>query len=204
VRQQFLTVSLVFTVTVLTIGAPSQTVDKKNRPETPLLRLTMISSKDTYALKEGILIKTIFTNQSDKTLCFPKPEQEIEVPAQGYLTIKIVGPPGASEIEAFIDHIDGRGTWPREKLLLEIKQRWIKLPPNETYTTALERVRATPDSPGQWRLTETYLPPEGSFGGDAYRNELKSAANNAGCTLPETEVSAETIMINVVAAPEKK
>jgi|HubBroStandDraft_6_1064221.scaffolds.fasta_scaffold782239_1 hypothetical protein len=203
-RHQFFVAFLVFTVAALAIDASSQTVARKDPPGTPMLRLKVIPSKEDYVLKEDVLTKTIFTNQSDKILCFPKLEREIEIPAQGYLTIKVVGPPGASEREVMLEHIDGPGLHrTREELLLDIKQRWIKLPPNETYTTGLERVPATPDSPGQWQLTETYLPPQGSFGGDSYRNELKSAAHNAGCTLPETKVSAETITVNVVALPEK-
>jgi hypothetical protein len=163
----------------------------------------MIPNKETYAVKESVLTKTTFTNLSDTVLCFPKPEQGRQVPAQGYLAIQVAGPPSAKEYEHFLEHIDRRATWPLEKLLLEIEQDWIKLPSNETYTTASARVTATFDVPGQWRLTETYLPPEGSFGGDAYRKYLTSAAKSVGCTLPVTEVSAETVAINIVEPPEK-
>jgi len=201
--QRFLAISLSFSFSVFAIGTPPQTVASKDRLGTPVLRLKVISNKETYAVKESVLTKTTFTNLSDMVLCFPKPEQGRQVPAQGYLAIQVAGPPSAKEYEYFLEHIDRRGTWPREKLLLEIEQDWIKLPPNETYTTASARVTATFDVPGQWRLTETYLPPEGSFGGDAYRKYLTSAAKSVGCTLPVTEVSAETVAINIVEPPEK-
>jgi hypothetical protein len=203
VTQQFLAISLSFCFSVLAIGTPSQTAAGKDRSGTPVLRLKLIPNKETYAVKESVLTKTTFTNLSDAVLCFPKPEQGRQVPAQGYLAIEVAGPPSAEEHEYFLEHIDGRGTWPREKLLLEIEQDWIKLPPSETYTTASARVIATLDVPGQWLLTEKYLPPEGSFGGDAYRNYLTSAAKSAGCTLPVTEVSAETVAINIVEPPKK-
>lgn len=202
--QQFLAAALLFTGGALVAGAPPQVVVRKDGTETPVLRLKVIPSKETYAVKESVLTKTIFTNVSDRTLCFPKPEQKIEDPQQGYVTFQVVGPPGAPEIGYFLEHIDGGGIWPPGRIPLEIRQKWIKLPPNEEYTTEPAGIPVAPNIPGKWQLTGTYLPPQGSFGGAAYRNELKSAAKSVGCTLPVTEVSAETITINIVAQPEKK
>jgi hypothetical protein len=182
---------------------PPQTVTSKDRSGTPVLRLELIPNKRNYGMNETVLTKTTFTNLSDTVLCFPKPEQGRQLPLQGYLAVQTAGPPSPKEYEYFLEHIDSRGPWPREKLLLEIEHDWIKLSPSETYTTASAPVTAILDVPGQWRLTETYLPPEGSFGGDAYRNYLTSAAKSAGCVLPVTEVSAETVVITVADKPEE-
>jgi hypothetical protein len=201
--QQFLTISLLFTLSACAIVTASQTVASKNRSATPVLQLRIIPSKETYAPRESVITKTVFTNLSDKLLCFPKPEQGRQVAAQGYLAIQVVAPSESPEFEQFIEVIDGPGPWPREKLLSEIKERWIKLPPKETYTTEAAQVPATFGMPGQWQLKETYRPPEGSFQ-SAYREQLKSAALSVGCTLPDTPVPAEAITINIVSPPEKK
>jgi hypothetical protein len=202
--QQFLAISLAFSFSVFAIGAPPQTVASDDLSATPVLRLRVTLNKESYAVKKSVLTNTTFTNLSDTVLCFPKPEQGRQVPAQGYLAIQVARPPSAKESDSiyFLEHIDRRGTWSRQKLLLEIQRDWIKLSPNETYTTASAQITATFDVPGQWRLTEKYLPPRGSFGGDAYRKYLASAAKSVGCTLPVSEVSAETVTINIVE-PEK-
>lgn len=169
----------------------------------PVLQIKLIPSKETYALKESVMTKTVLANLSDKLLCFPKPAQGKHVAVQGYLEIQVVAPPGAPDTDHFVEVIDGRGTWPREKVLSEIKERWVKLPPKETYTTEAARVPATFDLRGQWQVQETYRPPEGSFG-PGYREQLKSAGLSVGCTLPEAPVPAEAIAINIVSPPAKK
>jgi hypothetical protein len=107
---------------------PPQTVASEDRSGTPVLRLKVIPNKRNYAMRETVLTKTTFTNLSDTVLCFPKPEQGRQVPAQGYLAIQAAGPPRSKEYEYFLEHIDRGATWPRDKLLLEIEQDWIKLP----------------------------------------------------------------------------
>jgi hypothetical protein len=165
----------------------------------------MILGKETYSLHEPVFIKTEFTNLSDKTLCFPKPDQGRTNSVQGYLAMEVTAPPGDTEIEKFIEVIDGKGVWPREKLLSEIKQRWIWLPPHEVYVPDPAQVQTEFNFPGNWQIEETYQPPEGSFDrAGEYRKYLKSAALSVGCTLPETEVSAQPVTINITAAPEKK
>jgi hypothetical protein len=202
-RQQFLTALLGLALGAFAFGTPAQSAASVDHPATPILRLKIIPSKETYAANETILIKTIFTNLSDKTVCFPQPVQQIHVPEQGYLAIQAERP-GGPEREEFLPAYHGRLSLPHEKLLLEINQKWIKLAQNETYTTEVVRAPATIDTPGQWQLHETYLPPQGSFGVASYRNKLQAAAEEAGCILPVTPVEAETATVNIVAAPENK
>jgi hypothetical protein len=69
-RLQSLTVCLVPALGALAIGAPAQTVASIDQPGTPLLQLKVVPSKEAYTAKETILTETIFTNLSDKTVCF--------------------------------------------------------------------------------------------------------------------------------------
>jgi hypothetical protein len=203
-KEQMRTLSIAFILSLTAIGASSQTADSIRPPTgSPLLKLRIVPSKTAYTLKETVLAKTVFTNVSDQTLCFPKPSQEIKAPEQGYLEIQALGPPGAPGSEQFIEGIDGGGAWPREKLLSDIRKNWVKLAANGTYATDFARVHATLGEPGQWQLKETYQPPEGSF--DAgYRKRLKSSALSVGCALPDTPVSTEPITINIVSPSERK
>ena len=113
--QQFLTVSLVFTLGACAIGTASQTVASKDRSATPVLQLRIIPSKETYAPSESVITKTVFTNLSDKLLCFPKPEQGRQVAVQGYLIIQVVAPPGHPTLSASLrwlmaaDLVRGKG-----------------------------------------------------------------------------------------------
>ncbi len=187
------------------IGARSQTAPGTPSSPAPILKLRIILGKETYSLHEPVFIKTEFTNLSDKTVCFPKPEQGRTIPAQGYLATKVIAPPGATGYEEFIEVIDGVGVWPRGKLLSEIGQRWIWLPPHDVYIPDPAQVRTDFNFPGNWQIEETYQPPEGSFDrAGEYREYLKAAALSVGCTLPETEVSAQPVAISIIAAPEKK
>ncbi len=187
------------------IAARPQTANDLPASAAPLLKLRIILGKETYALHEPLFIKTEFTNLSDRTLCFPKPEQGRTVPVQGYLVTGVIAPPGDNEVEKFIEVFDGGGVWPREKLLSEIKQRWIWLPPHEVYVSDPAQVQTELNFPGNWQIEETYQPPEGSFDrAGEYRKYLKTTALSVGCTLPETEVSTQPVTISVMAAPEKK
>jgi hypothetical protein len=199
--QQLLGICLALTLVVCAIGAASQTATD-NRLAKPALHMKMIPSKAAYAPKESVTAKTILTNLSDKRLCFPKPEQGRHIAVQGYFEIQVVAPPGAPDVEQFIEVVDARVPWPREKLLSDINERWIKLWPKETYTTEAARVPARFDTPGQWLIKETYRPPEDSVA-NWYREALKSAALSTNCTLPDSPVSAEDVTINVVSPPEK-
>jgi hypothetical protein len=133
----------------------------------------------------------------------PKPAQQIQDPEQGYLVIHALSLGGA-DWDEFLEGFAGQASVPIEKVVLQIKQKWIKLPPSETYTTELARALNNIGTPGQWKLHETYMPPEGSFGGASYRNELKAAAKEVGCVLPVTRVEAQTTTINIVAPSENK
>jgi hypothetical protein len=48
----------------------------------------------------------------------------------------------------------------------EIKNRWIKLPPNAVYTTKVAEAKSSLNQPGDWRLRASYHPPVGAFSRD--------------------------------------
>lgn len=81
------------------------------------LRIRIIPDKETYKLNSKLSAATEFTNLTDKTLCFPKPSQVPEMPWRGIVAIRAIGPVGAASEERFLEHYDGGGTWPLEKLV---------------------------------------------------------------------------------------
>ncbi len=167
------------------------------------IELRTISDKETYALKESIMVKSELTNLSTKVLCFPRPSQVCEDSALGYLVTKGIPPAGARDTDQFVCHTDGGGTWPREKLILEIKQKWIKLAPGKQYVTETIHVPIDLTAAGQWQLETTYHPPEGAFQPTKFRDYLNSAAKEAGCWVPQGKVIAEPISITAVQKTEK-
>jgi hypothetical protein len=166
------------------------------QPEKTELTLKIILDKGTYALHDKVFAKTAFTNVSQETLCFPEPAQEEIVATRGVLTM-ILTRPDSSEEGQFLKTFDARWTWPREKLLPEIKEHWIWLTPNAVYVTKSVQLQTTLSEPGDWRLKTTYRPPEGAFGPTEYKEYLSSAALSAGCTLPQSDVSAEPTRFSV-------
>ena len=116
--------------------------------------------------------------------------------ARGYLATKILAPAGAEETERFIDVVDSGVTWTRDKLPEEIKENWVKLLPGGEYTTESVQLRVEFDRPGEWRLQRTYSPPA------RYRELIQSAAETAGCTVPDAEVSTEIVIIHIVLSPQ--
>jgi hypothetical protein len=192
------------------ICAQSQTSVKSKtiRPSPPELRVKVISSKETYFLREDVFTKTEFLNLTDKTLCFPEPAQDVQVDGSGYLTVT-AGHVNAEtrqfeEEEFFIDHYSGGLTFPREKLVSEIEQSWVKLPPNQVYVLKSTRQRVNLSTSGQWQLRAAYHPPACSFNVAECTRYLRSAAESIGCTVPETVVIAEPGAVNVVPTPEQK
>ncbi len=162
------------------------------------LKLQIVPDKATYSLNDRISTKLEFMNIAGRTLCFPRPSQEAEEPEQGYVITKAVAPPETPDKDRFLDHYDGGIAWPREKLVQEIRERWIWLAPGAEYSTGSVQIRMKLSAPGQWRLEATYHPPEGSFGKPAeFRKYIDSASHIAGCTVPQGVVSAEPISFNV-------
>ena len=142
-------------------------------------------------------------NLSGQRLCFHPPAHEYEDPVVGSVTTTHVAPDGEKH-GIYIEHYDGRWTRPREKLLLEIRQSWVKLAPNEVYVTDLADIHVDLDMPGRWRLDTTFYPIESPFGSQAeFREYVESAAETFGCAVPKSKAEADPIFINVIA-PEKK
>ena len=182
-------------------GFPQTAKDNRN-PPSPDFKLRVILTRDTYAAADPVFIKVELTNVSGKNLCFHEPGLEAETPGFGYLETEVTGP-YAGEREFFIDHEDVRTPSPREKLVLAIKENWIKLKPEEVYVTKQARVYIG-KNPGHWRLVTSYYPPEAEFGGQAeFHNYLDSAAREVGCTVPWTKVSADPVVIAVVSPPKR-
>ena len=71
---------IMIAVAASSICAQSQTSVKSKtiRPSPPELKVKVISSKETYFLREDVFTKTEFLNLTDKTLCFPEPAQDCE------------------------------------------------------------------------------------------------------------------------------
>ena len=160
-----------------------------------LLKMEILLPKETYRSTEDISTATSFLNLSDKTLCFPKPAQEQINSVQGFLSTKVIAPVGDGDAEMFIDVVDTRGTWPRDKLVQEIKSKWVKLLPGHEYATESAQLKQKFDRPGEWQVQRTYSPPHGSA---QYREMIQSASAIVGCTVPLAKVSTETVTITIV------
>jgi hypothetical protein len=169
------------------------------QPAQPQLKLRIVVDKDVYTLKERLLVKAELTNLTSKTLCFPEPDPNCENTENGSLVT--TGEPINREKEQFICHLHGRGAAGAE-LDSEIRNRWIKLPPNAVYVTKPAEAKATLSEVGDWRLKASYHPPEPAFSRD-YKKVLQSAAQNEGCNLPESSAVAEPKIINVLPIDPK-
>jgi hypothetical protein len=167
------------------------------KTEAPQLKLRLVTEKDLYTLNERVMVKSELTNLTSKTLCFPVPDQDCETTAIGSI-ITTGDPVKAGQVDRFICHADGGG--PSEaQLESEIKNRWIKLPPNAVYTTKFAEAQASLNQLGDWRLRASYYPPVGAFSRD-YVTVLQSAAERMGCKLPDSEAVAEPKIIRVLPA----
>ena len=201
--------SLILAVTAFSIGAQSQTAqrDEALHPNVEL-KLRIIPDKETYSRDEDVSARIEFINLTDKTLCFPEPAQGAEVSGSGYLTTRaaLVNPTEGMkfEDELLIDHYGGGPTFPREKLVSEIEQSWVKLAPNQAYVVTSAKATLNLHSTGPWRLWATYNPPECSYNVAECMLYLKSTAESVGCTVPEKAVTAKSVMVNVVPPPEQK
>ncbi len=160
------------------------------------MKLRILIEKNIYALNERVIVKSEFTNLTSKTLCFPVPDQECERTATGWVITK--GKPiGAGDYDLFICHSDGGGPT-RAEVESDIKQKWIKLPPNTVYVTRPAQADAALSQPGEWKLKASYNPPVGAFSDD-YEKMLQSATEGEGCILPGSKVIAEPKTITVLS-----
>jgi len=165
------------------------------------MRLKVRASKSTYFVGERAEVEIEFINLMEKTLCFPVPAQDCEDSDTGDL-LTFTSFVETEERDWFHCHRDGGGI-PRDKVLSEIQEHWIKLAPNAVYTTAPYAAYGTLDKSGQWELIAHYHPPEGAFDRD-YRDHLQSAAAKAGCTLPTADVFSPTVTVTAISPSEKK
>jgi hypothetical protein len=163
----------------------------------PALRVRIIVDKDTFVVGEKVFVKTELTNLTSKTLCFPVPDPACSNARTGWIVT--TGQPviSTAERDKFICHVDGRGKVGAE-LASEIKNLWIKLPSNAAYVANATEGIALSEG-GVWQFTASYHPPEGSFAAE-YKSILQSAAQKAGCQLPDSTVVAEPKLIRVRSA----
>ncbi len=185
------------------IGALSQSPEKATPEKDAELKLRIIPNKETYALHEKVFTKTEFTNLTDKTLCFPEPVQDCINSVSGYVITRGSPLVSSPEVEQFICVIDGR-VGSREKLLADIKNRWIKLVPDAVYVTRSTEAKVSLDIAGQWLLKASYHPPEAAFGSVETSKYAVSAAREVGCAVPEMKVSDVPIAIIVVPSKNDK
>lgn len=181
---------------------PPQNSERELRPE---LELTAKFNKVTYGIREKLLRQVEFKNISSGKLCFPKPDQDCVNSVPGYLSTKGIPLDASSDHFLFICHIDARSPWPRETLLSEIRNHWIKLAPGEDYVSETVEAQVLLDVAGIWRLETTYRPPGAAFGRpEEFRRYIESAAREVGCNVPKAVVSAEPVSIKVVPVPAAK
>jgi hypothetical protein len=152
--------------------------------------------KETFTVHEKVPVKLEFTNLSGNTLCFPDPDRTCSNTGSGSLLTR--AEPKTGDSDFFMCHFCGGGTWPREKLLREIEERWIKIAQNAVYVTNAGHVGDL-TAPGQWRLQSIYNPPQGAFNPTEFRKYVDSAAESIGCTVPKMEVKSKPAVFHVVA-----
>ncbi len=170
----------------------AQTVKKtKGVTKKPELKIEIVSDRQTYSKGSSVFSETGFTNTSVNILCFPEPDQRSETSEKGFVIRVVLRPPNAPVEDEFIEHFDGATTPAREELIREIKENWIWLKPGGVHVSPSVLLRKELNSPGHWGLHAAYHPPEGSFKPAAFRAYLNSAARSAGCSIPQTAVSAE-------------
>jgi len=159
----------------------------------PQLKLRIIADRDAYFVGEKVFVKTELMNLTSKTLCFPVPDRACSTTATGWIVTKAQPVMSTREIDQFICHADSRIKMGAE-LASEIRNRWIKLPPNAAYVTGTTEAKIELSEGGAWRLTASYHPPVASFGAE-YKRVLQS--QKAGCELPDSGVVAEPKLISV-------
>jgi hypothetical protein len=164
----------------------------------PQLKLRIVVDKEIYALNERVVVKSELTNLTSKTLCFPVPDQDCETTRTGWVVTAGEPVNARDERDLFICHVDG-GRASGVELEQEIKNSWIKLPPNGVYLTKSAEAKASLNQVGDWRLRAFYHPPVGAFS-RAYVKVLQSAAENIGCKLPDSSAVAQPRIISVLPA----
>jgi hypothetical protein len=165
----------------------------------PQLKLRIITDKDIYTLNERVMARVEFTNLMTKTLCFPIPNSDCESSETG--SAVTTGESVKTGRDQFICHLDGGGVG-RPELESAIENHWIKLPPNAVYLTKAAEAKVTLSEVGDWRLSASYHPPEPAFNRD-YKKVMESAAEEAGCTLPDSSVIAQPRTISVLPPAAK-
>lgn len=79
----------------------------------PELKIQIVVGKNKFAIGEHVMAKTQLTNTTGKTLCFPKPAQDCQTAAIGWIVITGESK-GSSDHEQFICVIDGGGEQGKE------------------------------------------------------------------------------------------
>jgi hypothetical protein len=67
----------------LQVIAPKLTAGSPSRTTHTIAQIQLMGHKDSYALKENIVVKAERTNLTSKTVCFPVPDQECSTPQTG-------------------------------------------------------------------------------------------------------------------------
>ena len=196
-RSKAVSYALAFAVCSLT--SSSQTPETNELAGVPDLVLQIVPEKRSYRLNERGFARVEMRNQSKKTLCFSRPSQECRDSWPGSVLVT-ANPVFATENEMFICARCGGGTYPLEKLIAEIKTRWIWLAPNETYIMPAAPILADLRVMGRWELRAAYSPPEGSFNVAAVTKYLAKAAEAAGCSIPTGTFNAKPVFMEVLAA----
>lgn len=156
-----------------------QVPTKAHSHRPPDLALKLTPAKNTIALHEGVSISCELTNLTDQTLCFPPPDNGCYFSVTGSRSNSTgIGEGFGFGVGCGCSHCRPSA----DDLLMDVEQRWVKLPPNQAYAVQCVSSVGLP-SRGNWTVNVTYRP-------DKLDRAQTSLLQSIGCRLPEGEVTS--------------
>jgi hypothetical protein len=159
----------------------------------PTLKLEIVPANKTYLVGEPVVVKYKFTNLSDKTLCFPRPDIKSEDETDGYIRAWATGIGG--ETEMFLEGFYPIGTTD-QRLLNEANEKWIMLAPGLSYITEAARPVGSLAA-GDWRVQSRYIPPD-------LRGRAKLIIDALGCTPPQIAAASKPVLVTIAAVAQNQ
>jgi hypothetical protein len=187
-----LDLTVVVALVVTLVWAQSSQCQQRKKPPSrrpPDLSLTIIPAKTIDTLHERLHARYELTNQSDETLCFPPPDG-CDFATRG----SVPNADGTGGVGGGIG-CGAERSIPQD-FLTDVEQRWVKLPPNQTYLTQdFSGIEFT--DLGKWDVESDFRPLELS-------GEEKGILKSVGCRAPQHRISSPSVEIQVVEPlPEK-
>ena len=144
----------------LVFACPHTAAQTNEGKLSPVLKLRIATDQEEYALNEKVLVKYELTNVSNQTICLPPPDLKCEDTKFGSITTKANLRPATTAREIFICNLCAGGWGHSSTLSSTIKKSWIRIAPNETYTTESTALATKLDAIGQWQLEARYHEPQ--------------------------------------------